>query len=54
MIKGHNPNTLNKKAKSPYCSGHEILILPGCFDFKLSENLNNALRLTIHNWKNVS
>ena len=41
MIKGHNPNTLNKKAKSPRTSD---LILPGCFGFKLSENFNNALR----------
>ena len=42
MIKGDNPNTLNKKAKSPYKSGHQILILPGRFGFKLSENFNNA------------
>ena len=44
MIKGDNPNTLNKKAKSPYKSGHQILILPGRFGFKLSENFNNAQR----------
>ena len=43
MIKGHNPNTLNKKAKSPYLSGYQILILPGCFGFKISEYSNNAL-----------
>ena len=44
MIKGHNPDTLNKKAKLPYKSGHQILILSGCFGFKLSENFNNDLR----------
>ena len=44
MIKGHNPNTLNKKAKTPYKSGHQIVILPCCFGFKLSENFNNVLR----------
>ena len=43
MIKGHNPNTLTKNAKS-HESGHQILIIPGCFGFKLSENFNNALR----------
>ena len=32
------------KPKSPYYSGHQILILPGCFGFKLSEEFSNALR----------
>ena len=45
MIKGHSPNNLNKKAKSPYKSEHQILILPDCFGFKLSENFNYALHL---------
>ena len=38
--KGAQPQYFNKKAKSPYKLGHQILIFPGCFGFKLSKNFN--------------